>query len=227
MVISLVAALGLVSALPALAEERSELGPPVMIQAAGKPIDVEIGHAAPCVGDFDGDGVRDLLVGQFGDGKLRIYRNVGSTTEPELAGANTLVPESKSVPGHIGAAREKTGCGMRAKICVTDWNGDGLPDLLVGDFAMEPADKSSLSDEEKAAEAQLRKQLQELIKELQELQKPPADETPEARKEREQKLQSIMAKYREASQKLRPEYEYHGRVWFFPRKPAEKAAVQP
>lgn len=47
-----------------------ELAAPVRIEAAGKPIDTDTGHAAPFVGDFDGDGVRDLLVGQFGDGIL-------------------------------------------------------------------------------------------------------------------------------------------------------------
>lgn len=62
-----------------------ELEPPVRIEAAGKPIDTEIGHAAPFVCDFDGDGLKDLLVGQFGEGLLRIYRNEGSNSEPKLA----------------------------------------------------------------------------------------------------------------------------------------------
>lgn len=62
-----------------------ELAPPVRIEAAGKPIDTEIGHAAPFVGDFDGDGVRDLLVGQFGSGILWIYRNKGTNDRPKLA----------------------------------------------------------------------------------------------------------------------------------------------
>ena len=44
-----------------------EFAPPVRVEAAGKPIDTEVGHAAPFVGDFDGDGVDDLLVGQFGE----------------------------------------------------------------------------------------------------------------------------------------------------------------
>jgi hypothetical protein len=62
-----------------------ELLPPVRLEAAGKPIDTAIGHAAPFVGDFDGDGVRDLLVGQFGEGILWIYRNEGTNTRPKFA----------------------------------------------------------------------------------------------------------------------------------------------
>ena len=77
--------------------------PPVRLEADGVPIDVAVGHAAPYLIDFDGDGVRDLLVGEFGkgefpkerlperlrekdssynEGKLRIYRNVGTEQTP-------------------------------------------------------------------------------------------------------------------------------------------------
>ncbi|MBN2129910.1 MAG: VCBS repeat-containing protein [Sedimentisphaerales bacterium] len=63
----------------------SELAAPIRLEADGKPIDTEIGHAAPCVADFDGDGVQDLLVGQFGQGLLWIYRNEGTSAEPKLA----------------------------------------------------------------------------------------------------------------------------------------------
>lgn len=58
---------------------------PVRIEAGGKPIDTDVGHAAPYVGDFDGDGVQDLLVGQFGDGILWIFRNEGTNAKPKLA----------------------------------------------------------------------------------------------------------------------------------------------
>ena len=61
-----------------------ELSPPVRIEAGGKPIDTDVGHAAPFVGDFDGDGVNDLLVGQFGEGILWIYRNEGTNAKPKL-----------------------------------------------------------------------------------------------------------------------------------------------
>jgi FG-GAP-like repeat len=59
--------------------------PPVKIEAGGKPIDVErSGHSAPFVGDFDGDGKLDLLVGQYHDGRLRIYRNIGTNQKPKF-----------------------------------------------------------------------------------------------------------------------------------------------
>ena len=62
-----------------------DLSPPVRMEADGKPIDTEVGHAAPFVGDFDGDGKQDLLVGQFGQGLLWIYRNEGENGKPKLA----------------------------------------------------------------------------------------------------------------------------------------------
>ena len=45
------------------------------LHAAGERI------AAPALGDLDGDGVADLLVG-LGSGELRAYRNVGSEAAP-------------------------------------------------------------------------------------------------------------------------------------------------
>ena len=54
------------------------------LEAGGKPIDTDVGHAAPLVADFDGDGVKDLLVGQFGDGILWICRNEGTNAAPKL-----------------------------------------------------------------------------------------------------------------------------------------------
>lgn len=79
-------ALLLLTIAPLLGNDPSgELAPPVRVEAGGRPIDTEIGHAAPFVGDFDGDGVQDLLVGQFGDGVLWVFRNEGSDAEPQLA----------------------------------------------------------------------------------------------------------------------------------------------
>ncbi|MEM7263919.1 MAG: hypothetical protein AAF488_18175 [Planctomycetota bacterium] len=35
------------------------------------------GYAAPCLADIDGDEKKDLLVGQFRDGKIRVYKWLG------------------------------------------------------------------------------------------------------------------------------------------------------
>ena len=77
-----------------------DLSDAVRLEANGQPIDVTVGHAAPLVLDWDGDGVRDLLVGQMGGGRLRIYRNVGTDAAPRFegfehfraAGADATVP---------------------------------------------------------------------------------------------------------------------------------------
>ncbi|MCK6478975.1 MAG: hypothetical protein L6R43_02150 [Planctomycetes bacterium] len=62
------------------------LGPPVKVLDGKEPIDVEVGHATPNLLDWDGDGKRDLLVGQFGGGRLRFYRNVGRDDAPAFEG---------------------------------------------------------------------------------------------------------------------------------------------
>jgi len=85
-----------------LVSDAPELTTPHQVLANGEPIDVDIGHAAPFFTDWDGDGLRDLLVGQFGEGKLRIYRNIGTRTEPKFsdffyfqaASADGTVPSS-------------------------------------------------------------------------------------------------------------------------------------
>lgn len=75
----------LVAGLLMSAGAAQDLAAPVRILADGQPIDTDVGHAAPFVCDFDGDGVQDLLVGQFGQGSLWIYRNEGTNQTPKLA----------------------------------------------------------------------------------------------------------------------------------------------
>ena len=75
------------AALVLLASDE-KLSKPFAVEADSALIDVEGGHAAPFVHDVDGDGLSDLLVGQFSGGKLRLHRNVGSRGSPRFAGAS-------------------------------------------------------------------------------------------------------------------------------------------
>ncbi len=61
-----------------------ELLPPTRVEANAKPLEAPVGNAAPFAGDFDGDGVFDLLLGQGAECKLRIFRNIGNNKEPRF-----------------------------------------------------------------------------------------------------------------------------------------------
>jgi hypothetical protein len=84
------------AALTAYADAQT-FGEPFRLEAAGKCVDADVGHAAPWLHDIDGDGKRDLLVGQFGDGKLRIYKNKGTEAKPEYAEHAWLEAEGQVV----------------------------------------------------------------------------------------------------------------------------------
>ena len=82
-------------------------------------------YAAPTFGDYNGDGVDDLIVGQKsadGMGRIVVFLNAGSNSSPIYAAGET-VPDPVVVTG--------SGC-LGASPYWGDWNGDGLGDLLVG-----------------------------------------------------------------------------------------------
>jgi hypothetical protein len=56
----------------------AEFDRPVRLKAGGEAVRVERpGYACPCWADIDGDGKKDLLVGQFNQGKIRVFKNLG------------------------------------------------------------------------------------------------------------------------------------------------------
>lgn len=77
----------------------AEFAAPVRLEAGGAAIRVgSPGYAAPCWADIDGDGKKDLLVGQFDGGKIRVYKNLG---DRQLAAGEWLMADGQvaQVPG--------------------------------------------------------------------------------------------------------------------------------
>src|SRR5437660_11154584 len=73
----LLAALGLACG-PALYAGAAEFQPPVRLTAGGAASRGEPpGYAAPCWADVGGHGRPDLVVGQFREGKMRVFKNLG------------------------------------------------------------------------------------------------------------------------------------------------------
>jgi hypothetical protein len=222
--------------------KKCAFGKPRKLEADGKPIQVPHGDAHPVVADWDRDGKLDLIVGT-GAGSVLWYRNVGTNKQPKLAAARTLVAESPMSKG-LGAAPKEGQCGMRAKICVTDWNGDGWLDLLVGDFGLTQGEQPKLTDTDKAAVEKARERWSKLLQEytqasqeVQRLTKAPPEETAEAKKQREkdlrtgqeklQKFQKEVEEVQVVMMKGQPRFEYHGNVWLFLRQPPEAAKAKP
>jgi hypothetical protein len=107
------------------AAQAADLNPAIPVLVAGKPLDVELeGQAAPFVADFDGDGRKDLLVGESYKGRLRIYRNVGTNREPRFE--NYRLFRDGAPDGRIWANCIGFGPDM------IDFDGDGIPDVLSG-----------------------------------------------------------------------------------------------
>ena len=77
----------------------ADFEPPVRLKAGAAAIRVESpGYAAPCWAGLNGDGKMQLLVGQFNQGKIRVFKHLGAE---KFAPGNWLLAEGKvaEVPG--------------------------------------------------------------------------------------------------------------------------------
>lgn len=180
--------------------EKNSFGQAQPLSARGERITVKGGDAGPILADWDSDGLLDLIVGA-GDGSVTLFRNVGTKVKPRLREGKLLISASN---------RENHGksCGTRTKICVTDFDGDGRQDLLVGDFASVRKAPEKQTEEQKADAEEARKQYQvamneymdaqkkskipALSKKYRDLQIEPKDETPDEATAREEKAEKVM-----------------------------------
>ena len=72
-----------------------ELNAPVQVLASGEPIDVKrSGHSAPFFGDIDGDGLKDLIVGEYFEGRVRVFKNRGTAQQPAFTSYKWIKTET-------------------------------------------------------------------------------------------------------------------------------------
>lgn len=89
--------------------------------------------AVPCVVDWDGDGVHDLVAGNS-EGRLLFFGNRGTDRDPAFGRGEPLSAGGEPIhvqPGYHGIQGPfETRWGYTCPR-VADWNGDGLPDVLL------------------------------------------------------------------------------------------------
>ena len=224
-------------------------GKPNPLEAGDQPIRVQHGDAGPAVADWDNDGLMDLIVGA-GDGSVTWYRNSGERGKPHFDAGEQLI--SPAARGND----EKVGCGLRTKVCVADFNDDGLQDLLVGDFSSITTRPKAETDEDQKKIADAREQYERLMKQYQEayvktelpalikeyreaIEAAERDEDKEANQKKSEELlaeiqeiqqgelRTMSEELQELRQKAFGGSQYHGYVWYFQRQsPEQSAAVQ-
>ena len=81
-------------------------------------------RSAPRIYDYDKDGLQGILVGEL-YGHVYLLKNVGTLSIPLFKRAEKLYLRN-------GHAMKYPGEGPRSRLDITDWNNDGLDDIIVG-----------------------------------------------------------------------------------------------
>lgn len=98
------------------------LGGDTLIEADRKAISVG-GRATPIADDWNGDGRKDLLIGNF-DGYIMVYLNKGTDAAP-LFGSSYNLKLRNGKDAKIGT---------RVAPRIFDWDRDGKKDILAGEY---------------------------------------------------------------------------------------------
>ncbi len=69
---------------------------PFPVEDGGVPIDVG-NYGAPVMADWNGDGAKDLICGQFTSGMIRYYQNFGADTAPVFYGFEYLEADGEVI----------------------------------------------------------------------------------------------------------------------------------
>ena len=173
---------------------------PVQLKGGDQPIKTQSpGYATPCLHDLDGDGKKQLLVGQFANGYIYDFKGLGDGKFAkekllEVDGQPVKIPGVKPISlgkfetlttGTKMSSRwknENAFVGDSSRLWVDDLNGDGKLDLIAGDRVSLKSPLAGAFWEE--AREQIKALDLELIELTDKLSKIPAKE---ARQERNKK----------------------------------------
>ena len=101
--------------------------PPAPLLIESGVFSVPGGHAAPAVVDLNGDGLEDLVVGQFTGGRFNVFLNTGSASRH-------VYKLSSSLQAGGRPATVDYGCCIGATPVFADLDGDGRVDLVSGSY---------------------------------------------------------------------------------------------